>query len=77
MNSLNSILLEGNLTADPEYLETKGGNKLCTFSIACDRFFKQDDEYQKEVSFFNVTVLNRLAETFNNKFKKLQRFIEV
>ena len=65
MNSLNSILLEGNLTADPEYLETKGGNKLCTFSIACNKFFKQDDEYQKEVSFLNVNVWNRLSETSN------------
>lgn len=70
MNSLNSILLEGNLINDPELSHTQKGTALCTFTIACNRFFKQDGEYQKEVSFFNITTWGRLAETCNTYLKK-------
>jgi hypothetical protein len=54
MNNLNSILIEGNLTRDPEFQETAKGTALCTFSIASSRFFKQDNETEKEVSYFDV-----------------------
>jgi len=70
MNSLNSILLEGNLTADPILEHVKNNKSVCNFSIACNRFFKQDGEYQKEVSFFNITTWGRLAETCNTYLKK-------
>ena len=70
MNSLNSILLEGNLVKDPEYQVTAKGIPLCNFSIESNRFFKLDDEYQKEVSFFNITAWKRLAEACNQYLKK-------
>ena len=54
MNSLNSILIEGNLVRDPEFKETPKGTSLCTFSVASNRFFRQNEETVKEVSFFNV-----------------------
>ena len=62
MNSLNSVLLEGNLTRDPELKYTPKGTAVCTFSIGSNRYFKQEEEYQEEVSYFDVTVWNRLAE---------------
>lgn len=63
MNSLNSILIEGNLTRDPELNHTPKGTPVCGFSIASNRFYKQDEEYQQEVSFFDVEIWARLAET--------------
>jgi single-strand DNA-binding protein len=63
MNSLNSILIEGNLTRDPELRVTPKGTSVCGFSVASNRFYKQDEEYQKEVSFFDVETWARLAET--------------
>jgi len=35
---------------------------VCKFSVACNRFFKQDVETQKEVSYFDVSCWTRLAE---------------
>jgi len=70
MNSLNSILLEGNLTADPKLTHTQKGIQLCNFTIASKRFFKQDNEYQKEISFFNITTWARLAEVCAEYLKK-------
>jgi single-strand DNA-binding protein len=62
MNSLNSILIEGNLTKDPVLSETPKGTSVCNFSVASNRFYKQEDELQKEVSFFDVEVWSRQAE---------------
>ena len=62
MNSLNSILVEGNLTRDPVLSTTPKGTAVCNFSVASNRFYRSDEELQKEVSFFDVEVWSRLAE---------------
>ena len=62
MNNLNSILLEGNLVRDPEIGYTPKGTPVCNFSIASNRYYKQGEELEQEVSYFDVTVWNRLAE---------------
>jgi single-strand DNA-binding protein len=63
MNNLNSILIEGNLVRDPLYRATAKGTPLCTFSLASNRFYKQDSVLEKEVSFFDVETWSKLAET--------------
>ena len=70
MNSLNSILIEGNLTRDPALNETPKGTTVCTFGVASNRFYKQNEEMQKEVSFFEVEVWARLAEACAENLKK-------
>ena len=70
MNNLNSLLIEGNLTRDPELSYTPKGTAMCKFSVACNRFFKQDQETQEEVSFFDVTTWSRLAEVCGEYLKK-------
>jgi single-strand DNA-binding protein len=63
MNNLNSILVEGNLTRDPELKNTASGTAVCTFSIATNRFFKNKDNMEKEVNYFDVQTWAKLAET--------------
>lgn len=70
MNNLNSILLEGNLTRDPELSYTPKGTAVCKFSIAVNRSFKKDDGYEKEVSYFDVSTWTRLAEVCGEYLKK-------
>jgi single-strand DNA-binding protein len=70
VNNLNSLLIEGNLVKDPELSYTPKGTAMCKFSVACNRFFKQDQETQKEVSFFDVTTWARLAEVCGEYLKK-------
>jgi single-strand DNA-binding protein len=70
MNSLNSILIEGNIVRDPLLKSTPKGTPLCTFSVASNRFIKQDDGVEKEVSFFDVETWSRLAENCNSMGKK-------
>ena len=63
MNNLNSILIEGNLTRDPKLSETPKGTAVCNFSLASNRYYKQDGDAQNEVSFFDVEVWAKLAQT--------------
>jgi len=70
MNNLNSILLEGNLVADPDLRYTPKGAAVCSFCVACNRFYKQEEELQKEVSYFDVTTWNRQAEVCNEYLTK-------
>jgi single-strand DNA-binding protein len=62
MNALNSILVEGNVVRDPIVKETPRGTAVCTFSIASNRYFKQDDEFEEETSFFEIESWGRLAD---------------
>jgi single-strand DNA-binding protein len=66
MNNLNSILVEGNLVRDPELSTTPKGTAVCKFTIASNRYFGQDSELEKEVSFFNIEAWSKLAESVNN-----------
>jgi len=70
MNNLNSILIEGNLVKDPELSYTPKGTAVCKFSVASNRFFKHEEEMQKEVSFFDVSTWARLAEVCGEYLKK-------
>jgi len=70
MNNLNSVLVEGNLVRDPELSYTSKGTAVCKFSLACNRSFKQDDQVQKEVSYFDISTWTRLAEVCGEYLKK-------
>ena len=70
MNNLNSILLEGNLVRDPELKTTAAGTPVCTFAVASNRWFKQNDQLEQEVSFFDVEAWSKLAETCGDTLKK-------
>jgi single-strand DNA-binding protein len=70
MNNLNSILIEGNLVRDPLFRSTAKGTPICTFSLASNRFFKQDSGLEKEVSFFEVETWAKLAENCYSLGKK-------
>lgn len=70
MNSLNSILVEGNLTRDPMLAETPKGTPVCNFAVASNRFYRDNEELQKEVSFFDVETWSKLAERCAGTLKK-------
>ena len=70
MNSLNSILLEGNLVRDPEQKTLPSGSAVCEFAVASDRFYKQNDALEKEVSYFDVEAWSRLGAACSQNLKK-------
>ena len=43
---------------------------MCKFTVACNRFWKQEEELLKEVPFFYMTIWLRLAEVCGEYLKK-------
>ena len=70
MNNLNSILIEGNMVRDPLLRNTAKGTSICSFSIATNRFFRQDSSMEKEVGFFDVEAWGKLANSCANYGRK-------
>jgi single-strand DNA-binding protein len=70
MNNLNSIIIEGNLVRDPLFRSTPKGTPVCTFSLASNRFYRQDAGMEREVSFFDVETWSKIAENCYNQGHK-------
>ena len=70
MNNLNSILIEGNMVRDPLFRSTPKGTSVCSFTIASNRFYRQDSNLEKEVGFFEVEAWGRLADACSNQGHK-------
>ena len=66
---MNKIYLIGNLTRDPELVETPSGVQRCRFSIAVNRNYKSADG-ERQTDFFNCTAWRGLAETISRYTKK-------
>lgn len=69
MNSLNSVLVEGNLTADP-VSRTAGTSNVVSFTVAVNRSFKQGNEYKEEVSYIDIEAWGRTAEQCSANLSK-------
>jgi single-strand DNA-binding protein len=71
MNNLNSVLIEGNLTQDPELNVIPSGRSVCHFSIASNRYYRNSDkELVSEVSYVNVDTWGALAENCGKYLEK-------
>ncbi|AHC13637.1 single-stranded DNA-binding protein [Salinispira pacifica] len=68
--NLNSVLLDGNLTRDPELRETSKGTSVCHFGLASNRYYEVNDEKVEEVSFFDVESWSKLAEACDKHLSK-------
>ena len=68
MNSINSLVIEGNLVRDAIIKETQNGNCVSNFSIAVNRSIKtHNGEVHKEVSFFDAEAWGELAKIIAKK----------
>ena len=67
---LNSIVLTGRLTADPEIRNTENGTPVLSFSIAVQRNYKPKNEENYPVDFINLVAWRNSAEFISNNFKK-------
>ena len=66
---MNKIYLIGNLTRDPELVETASGVQRCRFTIAVNRNYRNTDG-ERQADFFNCTAWRGLAETISRYTKK-------
>jgi single-strand DNA-binding protein len=68
---LNRAILIGNLTRDPELRALPSGGKVCSFSLATNRVWKDKNGARQEATdYHNVVVFGRAAETVAQYMKK-------
>ena len=70
MNPINNIIIEGNLVRDPQRKETPKGTPICSFAVASNRYYRQDEEQKQEVSFFDIETWSETAERCAKTLKK-------
>lgn len=63
MTDINHVVLVGRVTKDTELRYMTSGTALCRFSLAVNRSFKKDNEWQDEVSFFDLTLFGEKASS--------------
>jgi len=68
---LNKALIIGNLTRDPELKAIPSGSKVCSFSVATNRVWKdKNGAKQESADYHNIVVFGRSAETAGQYLKK-------
>lgn len=67
---MNTIVIKGRLTADPEMRKTNNGVPVANFTVAVDRTFNRG-----ETDFFRCTAWRATAEFVNQYFKKGQEIL--
>ena len=77
MSAGNTVIEVGNTTRDPELRFTPGGSPVCNFGIAVNRRWmnKQTNEWEEDVSFFDVICWADLAENVAETVTKGMRVV--
>ena len=66
---LNTAIIMGRLTADPELKSTGGGISVCSFTVAVDRRFKAQGE-ERQADFIRCVAWRERAEFLARFFRK-------
>ena len=69
---LNCISVSGRLVRDPELRRTAAGKAVTSFTLACDRDFKNQQTGEKEVDFLDCVAWGGTGETVAKYFSKGQ-----
>ncbi len=59
---VNSIIISGRLTRDIELRYTPNGTPVAKLSLAFDRSYQKDGEWQQETSYIDIVVWSKRAE---------------
>lgn len=70
---MNHVTLIGRLTRDPELRYAQSGKAFCTFTLAVDRRFKQQNNNQPTADFIPCMAWDKLAEVIGNNLAKGRR----
>lgn len=69
---LNCVSVAGRIVRDPELRRTGSGKAVASFTVACDRDFKNQQTGEKEVDFFDCVAWGAAGENAARYFSKGQ-----
>jgi single-strand DNA-binding protein len=78
MNSVNKVLLLGNLTRNPEMKQSEGKKPVCIFGLATNRNWTDEKgEKHEEAEYHRIIAWDKLAETCHQFLRKGRKvFVE-
>jgi single-strand DNA-binding protein len=78
MNSVNKVLLLGNLTRNPEMKQSEGKKPVCIFGLATNRNWTDEKgEKHEEAEFHRIVAWDKWAETCHQFLRKGRKvFVE-
>jgi single-strand DNA-binding protein len=78
MKTVNKVTLLGNVTRDPELKSTTGGQSVCTFGLATNRDWKDENGEKKSLpEFHNIVSWGGRAEFIAEHIQKgMPLFVE-
>jgi len=69
-SDINIVSIVGRLTRDPELKYTNGGTAVAKYSIAVNRKKRNGDNWEDEVSYFDVVVWGKQGEAIQQYLNK-------
>lgn len=69
-NDVNEARVLGNITQDIEVRYTANGAAVCSFGVATNRSYQQDNEWKDDTTFHNIVVWGKQAETLGKFARK-------
>ncbi|MDC7126096.1 MAG: single-stranded DNA-binding protein [Spirochaetales bacterium] len=73
MEDINYVIIIGRLTRDAELKYTNSGLAVSSFSLAVNRRKRSGDSWEEEVSFFDLALFGKRAESLNQYLTKGQQ----
>jgi single-strand DNA-binding protein len=71
MNSVNKVILVGNLTRDPELHHTEHNKAVCSFGLATNRnWTTETGKKREEPEYHRLVAWDKLAETCHQYLRK-------
>ena len=67
---INTVILMGRLTADPDSGQTQSGTAYCRFTVAVDRNFADKTTGERQADFISCVAWRQTAEFINKYFSK-------
>ena len=67
---INTVILMGRITADPEIKTTSSGISFCKFTVAVDRKFADKTTGERQADFISCVAWRQTAEFINKYFSK-------
>lgn len=67
---INSVVLNGRLTSDPQIRYTPNGTPVCDFNLAVKRNYAPTNEQSEDTDFIRCVSIKKTAETIANHVKK-------
>jgi len=72
MNDINSVVMTGRLTKEPEIRTSKSGMEVLKMSLASNASVKKGDKWEDEVGFYDWILFGKRAMSLSPMLKKGQ-----